>query len=117
MRVALVGLGVMGRRHLEAVRSLEGMDLVGVCDRSEAALEKAPPDIPCFRDPARLLEERRPDLLIVATHAPSHHGLVLAAIESGVRRILCEKPIACSVAEAEAMVREAERRGALLVVN
>jgi predicted dehydrogenase len=117
MRVALVGLGVMGRRHVQAIDRFRDLELVGVCDREEAALALGPAGVPRFEDPRRLLEEGRPDLLIVATHAPSHHDLVLAGLRAGVRRILCEKPIACSVAEAEAMVSEANRLGALLAVN
>jgi predicted dehydrogenase len=115
----VLGLGAMGRRHLRAVALLPELELVAIADRRPESLDA--PDVAArvLRgvDPFSVLQASRPDLAIIATHAPSHHALTLAALEAGARRILCEKPMAPSVAEADAMVEAARAHGARLAVN
>jgi predicted dehydrogenase len=119
MKVAVLGLGAMGRRHLAAVAQVPALEIAGVADVREDTLSAAgvPPGVRRSTDARELLAAVRPDLAIIATHAPSHHDLVTAALESGATRILCEKPMASSVAEADAMVEAASARGARLSVN
>ena len=121
LRVAIIGLGRMGVRHVQAVRNL-GMVICGVADASPRALDAAQSahDLDpsaCFTDAQEMLRTTRPQALVVATTAPSHAGFVLAAADSGVRHILCEKPMANSLAEADAMVRACRAAGATLAVN
>jgi predicted dehydrogenase len=119
MKVAVLGLGAMGRRHLTAVAGVTGLELVAIADLRRDALDAAdaPSGIRRSTDPFELLRAVRPDLAVIATHAPSHRDLALAALEAGVGRILCEKPMASSVAEADEMIEAARRRGARLTVN
>jgi len=120
-RVAIVGLGRMGLRHLEAVSKL-GMTIVGVADISEQARETARTrfDVEksgCYADGREMLRSVRPEAVVVATTAPSHAPLVVAAAEAGVRYILCEKPMATSLAEADGMIAACQRSGSVLAVN
>ena len=57
------------------------------------------------------------DLVIVATTADSHRVLVEQAAASGARAILCEKPMATSVADCDAMIAACERSGSRLAIN
>ena len=57
------------------------------------------------------------DMVGVASFAPSHAELVEACAQSGVRAILCEKPIATSLADAERMIAACQQAGCLLVIN
>jgi len=120
-RTAVLGAGAMGRRHLEAV-ARAGAPLVGVADPSEDARARAlsearlAPDA-AFADARELLAKLRPECVIVATTADLHCELVCAAAESGARYILCEKPMAVSLAQCDRMMRSAEASGARLAVN
>jgi predicted dehydrogenase len=117
-RVAILGMGAMGRRHIAVVRRVEGAELAAVVDvRPEAIAAAELPGIPAYANARTMLAEVRPDIVIVATTAPSHHPLVLAAAKAGVRGIFCEKPMACSVAEAEEMIEAARAYGCALAVN
>lgn len=121
LRAAVVGLGRMGVRHLEALNRL-GMSVVGLADMSNDALAAAAAPIglgteACFTDAAEMLRKTRPEAVVIATTAPSHAPLVLMAVEAGARYILCEKPMAASLAEVDEMTRACEAAGAVLAVN
>lgn len=121
MRVAVVGLGRMGVRHLEAVRRL-GLAVVGLADVSADAVTAAAGSIGLspegrFTDAVEMFETTWPQAVVIATTAPSHAPLVLAAVESGARYVLCEKPMAASLAEVDEMTRACETAGAVLGIN
>ena len=121
MKAALVGLGRMGLRHLAVLRDL-GLDVVGTADLQEAAREKARSDfaLPAsalFADAREMVERLRPDLLVVATTAPAHAELVCLAAKNGARAILCEKPMAASLAECDRMIDACKASGTRLAVN
>ncbi|MDC8758878.1 Gfo/Idh/MocA family protein [Janthinobacterium fluminis] len=121
LRVAVIGLGRMGVRHLQAAQQL-GMQVCGVADTAAPALQMAQDGYgvapaACFTDAYAMLEAVRPQALVIATTAPSHAPFVLAAAAQGVRHILCEKPMATSLADAEAMIAACRDAGAGLAVN
>ena len=121
LRTAIVGLGRMGMRHLEAVHRL-GMTVVGLADMSAEALEAGAREVgleteSCFTDATTMFEAVQPEAVVIATTAPSHASLVLAAVDAGARYILCEKPMAASLEEVDAMTRACEAAGTLLAVN
>ncbi len=120
LRVAIIGLGRMGLRHMEIARSLD-MEICGLADVNPLALEAANNTdeitATAFTDGIEMLKCVRPDGLVVATTAPTHASYVIAAAELGVRYILCEKPLATSLAEADLMKQACEKFGTRLAVN
>ncbi|MDM4767516.1 Gfo/Idh/MocA family oxidoreductase [Pelomonas sp. SE-A7] len=121
LRVAVIGLGRMGLRHVEAARRL-GMDVCGAADTNPDALKAVQAQFgvaaeACFTDAYQMLATVKPAALVIATTAPTHAPFVLAAVEQGTRHILCEKPLATSLAEADAMLAACERSGTRLAVN
>jgi predicted dehydrogenase len=121
VKAALVGLGRMGLRHLQVLREL-GLDLVGACDVQEAARETARtqagvPAAELFADAENMISRLRPELVVVATTAPSHAALVCAAAANGARAILCEKPMAVSLAQCDRMIEACKASGMRLAVN
>ena len=70
-----------------------------------------------FEDWREMLATERLDIVGVASFAPSHAELVEACAQSGVRAILCEKPIATRLADAELMIAACQQVGSLLVIN
>ncbi len=121
MRTAVIGAGRMGRRHIQVIRDL-GLELVGVADSRRSSLEEARRehgfgDDLLFQDGLQLLASRRPDVVIVATTAPGHAPLTCAAARAGAKAILCEKPMAISLAQCDEMIETCRRYGARLAVN
>lgn len=121
LRVAIIGLGRMGLRHLQATQNL-GMSVCALADISQQALDSVRMNhgceaVSCFTDAHAMLDTTRPDALVVATTAPTHAEFVLSAAEKGVRYILCEKPMASSLAETDEMTKACRRAGATLAVN
>lgn len=121
VKVALVGAGRMGRRHIHAARKL-GYSLVGVVDKSQQSLEETTrehnlQDDVLFATPEDLFGAAVPDCLIIATTADSHCALTCMAAERGVKYILVEKPLAVSLEECDRMIRICNNHGARLSVN
>lgn len=121
-RFLLIGAGRMGRAHLQAALNL-GLEPAGICDVSPANLAQAAdlarigPDR-CHADAAALFAATpKTDLVVIATTADSHRALVEQAAASGARAILCEKPMATSVADCDAMIAACEASGSRLAVN
>lgn len=117
----LFGYGSVGRRHAKALATLVS-DLY-IVDLSETARCAAMRDYPSAEVVPDLetLDSREPPwasaLAIIATWGPSHAGICRFLIERGVRKIICEKPLATSIVDAEGMVRCAAQAGVSLVSN
>ena len=124
LRIGLIGCGHHGRGgHLEAYRLAiaEGADaqLVGVCDRDiERARQVAGlvPGARPYADHLEMLEGERPDVVSVATPPAFHREQVVAALEHGAH-VLCEKPLAMNLSEAQEMVATAEHAGRVLTMG
>src|SRR5215468_7460521 len=119
MKAAVIGLGHHGRRVASIVRNLPGVELVAVADVQQSALawSELPPSVLKTTAPIALFAATRIDLLAITTHAPSHAELAIRAMESGTQRVMVEQPMACSLADCDAMIEIAEKNGARLAVN
>ncbi len=121
MRAAVVGLGRMGMRHLQALRDL-GAEIVGIAEPDAERGARAAEEYKLgagavHRDATDLLRAVKLDCLVVAATAPAHAPVTLAALDAGVRYVLCEKPLASSLAECDAIVAAAQRTGGHVAVN
>src|SRR5262249_12575893 len=121
VKAALVGLGRMGLRHLQVLKDLN-LDVVGASDVQEAARAKAGADFglsssALFTDARDMIERTKPELVVVATTAPSHAEIVCLAARKGARAILCEKPMATSLADCDRMIDVCATSGTRLAVN
>jgi predicted dehydrogenase len=67
-----------------------------------------------YRDYREMIERERPEIISVTTRPGSHREIVVFAAEHGVKGIWCEKPLCCSLAEADAMVEACESNGTKL---
>ena len=68
-------------------------------------------EIPAYDDYQRMLAEVQPDLVCIATHQRMHADQIEQAIEAGVRGILCDKPLATSLAEMDRIVAACRGNG------
>lgn len=111
----------MGMRHAQVIREL-GLDLAGAAEinaeaRAKAAGELGLPTDRLFADGFRAIDDLRPELVVVATTAPSHADLVCQAAGSGAKAILCEKPMAVSLNECDRMIAACAQSGTRLAIN
>ena len=116
LRYGLIGAGVVAEMHLEAMAALDDIELVGIAARDTASAAMRAREYGCraFADNDELLACDL-DVVVVATPHPSHVELTVAALETGAH-VLCEKPLAPEVREADAMIAAADRAGRLLGV-
>lgn len=117
-RVALIGCGEVARTHLAGLRRLRDVAVVAVCDRDRARAEGLARQfaVPHWSDDtAEMLAEARPDVVHVLTPSPGHGVAARTALEADCHALV-EKPLAATVAEADALLAIARTRGLVLGV-
>lgn len=119
LRAAIVGLGI-GHAHAQGYLKTPDATLVAVCDMHEARLnERAeqyglPPAVR-YTNYKQMLAEMPLDLVSVCLPNALHAEVTLAALEAGAH-VLCEKPMAPTVAEAQQMLQTAKLRDRQLMI-
>ena len=118
LRVAVVGAGYVASHHLAALKELDFVDLVGICDSNTPAAEAlaARFSIPLVTATLAGLASARPQAVHVLTPPASHAALAIEALEMGCH-VLVEKPMADTAADCEAMIAKAAEKGLRLGVN
>jgi predicted dehydrogenase len=117
VRVALVGVGYWGPNLARNLHELPEASLDLVCDHHPERLGRMARRYPGVRTTTSyddVLADPQIDAVVIATRVGTHAELASAALESG-KHVLVEKPLAASVAEAEALVELAERCGRVLM--
>ncbi|GAA4746535.1 Gfo/Idh/MocA family oxidoreductase [Modestobacter marinus] len=110
----VAGCGWVARDHaVPALRQVPGARLVALHDRDPGAMARMPTDAPATTDLAAFLATPGLDAVYVAVPNSAHRQVVEAAAAAGVA-VLCEKPLAADLADAEAAVAAADRAGVLL---
>jgi len=116
IRAAVVGTGEFGRNHARVYRELEGAELVGVYDRDQARAEAVAREFQTrvLRSLTEVTELAEVASVAVPTVAHAEVGCQL--LESGLD-VLVEKPIAVSLAEADALLEAARQHKRILQVG
>lgn len=129
-RVGLIGLGRMGCTIDDEIygypavalpysvaascQASERLELVAGCDLEHTKRENFTARYGCeavYDDYRRMIEQEVPDLVAVCTRAVNHAELAVGVAELGVKAIFCEKAMACSMAEADAILEAVGSRG------
>ena len=121
MRTVVIGAGRMGRRHIQVVKEL-GLELVGICDPSPESLAMAEKEQGVapglhFSDARQMLAETAPEVVVVASTAPTHCEYTCTAAQGGAKVVLCEKPMGVSLAECDLMIETCRAHGTKLAIN
>lgn len=110
--------------HASALARIPEARLVAACDTNPARLAAFVqtwgatwPGLRTYRDGGAMLAAEDLDALGVCTPDDRHADLVVEAAERGVRAILCEKPLATSLADADRMVAAVEAHGVVFAVG
>ncbi len=116
MRVLIAGLGNMGLSHALAHHHHPDAQIVGLVNRSGRVDQPELQGYPVFTDFHAALAETKPDLAVIATYSDSHAAFAIAAMDQGAH-VFVEKPLATTVADAQAVVDKANASKRKLVVG
>ena len=119
LRVGVIGAGYWGPNIVRNLSEAPGAEPVAVADLSEERLErlrKRFPAVRMTRDHHELLDDSKIDAICIATPVGTHRTIAEEAFAAG-KHVFVEKPLAGTVADAEAIVRAAERAGKTLMVG
>ena len=117
----LIGCGSIGQRHARLLH--DRYEQFAIVDFDDGALDRARaefPGAPAVRDLYQLDTLHwtwDKTLAVIATWGPSHAAVFSDLANRGVKRILCEKPLAHSYAAGAAMIKMAEESGIVLGVH
>lgn len=117
VRIAVVGAGLIGRRHIEEILKSRVATLSAVVDTTSAAAEAArEAGVPLYSSLAELLARARPDGIVLATPNQLHVEQGLECIRAGVPTLI-EKPVADTLAEGLRLCAAAERANVRLLIG
>ena len=116
--------GTMPRSHAAAYYRHPQTEVVAVCDIRQEALDNFRrdwadvwPEVRVYTDYRAMLAQEHPDLVSVCTPDHLHADITVAAANGGAKAILCEKPIATTLADTDRMIAAAEANGVLLSIE
>ena len=120
MRIAVIGLGRMGRFYAEAIAQLAPrVELAAVVDpnaSARTAVQSALGIDDAYTDAGPVLERHDINAVVVATTTSSHAQVVSDAAHAG-KAIFCEKPLALTVAETKKVIEIVEDKAVLLQIG
>ncbi|MBW7460448.1 Gfo/Idh/MocA family oxidoreductase, partial [Paenibacillus sepulcri] len=119
IRIGVIGVGIIGKQHLDNYSRIEGAQVVAVCDINEreareTAEKYGVPDV--YTDYKELLARDDIDAVDVCLHNNFHAPLTIAALQAG-KHVYCEKPIAGSYHDGKWMVDAARESGKMLHIQ
>lgn len=114
LRFGVVGTGGMGSVHLQELHRRDDVQIVGLCDASVSALDRARgllgargDHVKTYTNLAQMLEDTELDAVVIATPHTEHTAQIITALRHGLH-VLVEKPMATTAKDARAVLAEAE---------
>ncbi|MCS6849049.1 MAG: Gfo/Idh/MocA family oxidoreductase [Anaerolineae bacterium] len=118
VRVAVIGVGSMGRHHVRVYSELDGVEVVGIADLSIDACAPLARryNCPAYSDYRKLLDEQKPDAVSIAVPTAQHLEVACEVAQRGIH-MLIEKPIAHTIQHAREIIDICSRNGVVLAVG
>ena len=116
-RVGIIGAGFIGMTHARAFTAIKDTELTAVADVSKEMLAAFTSDfkIPSYIDYEEMLRNEDLDIVSVCTPHFLHHPMTIRSLESGAH-VLCEKPMAMNLGEADEMLKASRKAGREMTV-
>jgi UDP-N-acetylglucosamine 3-dehydrogenase len=118
IKVAVIGVGSMGRNHARVYWELPTADLVGVADTNKENADSIATrySTKAYSDYRKMLDEQHPEAVTIAVPTSSHLEIALEVIQRGIN-LLIEKPIAVNIEEGKRIISAAEKANVKLTVG
>lgn len=119
LRIGVIGVGMGAAVHVPAVMHMAETELIAICARrtGRAIAIAAQYEVPLVTtDFRQVVNESSIEAVIIATPPHLHHQMVIAALEAG-KHVLCETPMAKSLAESRDMARMVANAKVVAMVN
>lgn len=116
VRCGVIGLGLMGAFHAGVLAAMGRADLAVACDLRPGAADSCPPGVRFTTSVSDALDEPGLEAVLVCTPDHLHREVVEEALRRGLH-VLCEKPLASTLRDAEAMAAAAADAGRRLVAG
>jgi predicted dehydrogenase len=114
IRIATIGMGIMGHQDTDTALKVPGIELAGVCDlytgRLVRAKEKYGKNIITTRDYRELLNRKDIDAVIIATSDQWHARISIEAMHSG-KAVYCEKPVVQKISDGLQVIAAQKKTG------
>ncbi len=114
----------LSQSHVSSLSNMPNAELAAVCDINPEALDRFRaawsdrwPETRLYADYREMLDKEALDILTVATPDHRHAKIVIDGAESGVKGIFCEKPIATTLEEADAMIAACRGNDVKMSIN
>ncbi len=109
LNVAVIGVGNMGKFHVNNYSEIEEVNLVGISDLNKERGEKISREFKClfYEDYKKMISEEKIDIVSIATPTKFHKEIALYCIEEGIN-VLIEKPMADTVENALEIIKKAK---------
>ena len=114
LKGGVIGCGFFAANHLAAWEQLDGVRIVAVCDRDSAKAKRD--GAKSYTDAAAMLAGEKLDFVDIITTVESHRPLVELCASHRVP-VICQKPFALDMGDAQAMVDACEKAGVPLMVH
>ncbi len=120
IRVAAIGLGIMGNKDCATALKIPGVELAAACDlytgRLEAAKEKYGKDLSTTKDYRTILDRSDVDAVIIAACDKWHAHIATEAMQKK-KAVYCEKPMIKEIGEGLGVIQTQQQTGALMQVG
>lgn len=118
IRIAVIGLGSMGKNHVRVLNELEEADLVAVSDVNKEQLNKicAMYKVKGYGDYNQMLSREKLDAVVVAVPTSYHKKVAVDVLNKGVNAFV-EKPIASTIKEATEIINASKKNKKMLMVG
>ncbi|MBQ4631404.1 MAG: Gfo/Idh/MocA family oxidoreductase [Clostridia bacterium] len=120
LKIGIIGCGGFGCQHLVGLKEQKRAEAVALYDVSEDALkslkEKYPCDLPSFTNLDEMFETVEMDAVIIASTDMTHRENAEKAFAAG-KHVLCEKPMALTIEDCEAMIKAQKASGKKLMIG
>jgi predicted dehydrogenase len=110
IRIGVIGAGLIGRKHLRKLAERDDYELVGIADINAEQVAAEQPGARVFADYRKLLDEARPEAVIIASPNQLHAENGIACARAGIH-ILIEKPVTDTLQGAADLIAEIRKAG------
>ncbi len=118
LKFGLVGCGRIVKKHVDALNEIEDAELAAVCDVKETLARKVgeEQDVPYFASYDEMMQNVDVDVVTILTVSGKHAEHAIDIVKKYKKDIVCEKPMALKLSEADEMIRVCDENGVKLFV-